>query len=455
MGTAISAATRAELDAKIRSLMPELREWLERLIAIPSVAFPGFPSEPIHEAHDLVRELAAEAGVILRDSLRLPDTSPVVWGEIPAPPGAPTVLLYCHYDVVPAGEESDWESPPFIATEREGAIYGRGTADSKSNLMVHLGALRAFGGRPPVGIKLVIEGQEEAGSAFDYWPEKNPEFFHADAMVIADVGNVRPGVPTLTVALRGDAAVTVEVNTLGSAKHSGQFGGAAPDALLVLMRALATLHDDSGDVAVPGLLRTEWAGSSYTEAEFAELAEMLPGTVLQGTGGLGERIWSGPALTVTGIDVPSVEGAVNAVSPHARARINLRVHPEQDAREAQAALIAYLEAQTPFGISLEVAAGDTGNGYSAAEGGPAYHAALAALGSAWEAEPTTAAIGGSIPLVNSLHLAAPEAEILLFGTADGFSRIHAPNERVLIDEFERAILAEALFLSELASRKNA
>ena len=164
-------------------------------------------------------------------------------------------------------------------------------------------------------------------------------------MVIADMGSLRPGVPTLTIALRGMANVIVEARTLGSAKHSGQYGGAAPDALLALIRALSTLHDEHGDVAVDGLRRDEWTGGGPSEEEFRALAEVVEGEPLIGTGTLGSRVWSGPAITVIGIDVPSVDGALNAVSPYARAKINVRVHPRQDAGEAQAAVIDHLGGQ--------------------------------------------------------------------------------------------------------------
>jgi acetylornithine deacetylase/succinyl-diaminopimelate desuccinylase-like protein len=271
-------------------------------------------------------------------------------------------------------------------------------------------------------------------------------------MVIGDMGSVRPGVPTLTVALRGMAAATIEVTTLAGAKHSGQFGGAAPDALIVVLQALATLHDANGDVAVDGLRREAWAGESYTEDEFRELAEVRAGLPLQGTGDLGSRVWSGPAITVTGIDVPSVDDALNAVSPHARAKISLRVHPEQDAAEAQAALVRHLEALRPFGIALEVHAAELGNGFAARTSGPAYEAARAAMQAAWGSAPVSAAGGGSIPLVNALQAAAPEAEVLLVGTTDGYANIHAPDERVLLDELEKATVAEADFFGRLAAR---
>jgi acetylornithine deacetylase/succinyl-diaminopimelate desuccinylase-like protein len=270
-------------------------------------------------------------------------------------------------------------------------------------------------------------------------------------MVIGDMGSVRPGAPTLTVGLRGMAGVVVSARTLGGPKHSGQFGGAAPDALLALIRALATLHDDNGDVAVEGLRREEWAGASYSDEEFRALAEVGDGVPFIGTGGLGERIWSGPALTVTGLDALPVDAPVNAVVPFARAKINARFHPDQDPLEGQAALVRHLEAQRPFGITLEVEAVETGPGFFAQTSGPAYDAAREALAAAWGSETQMIATGGSIPLVSALSEAVPGAEILLLGTTDGFANIHAPNERVLVDEFEKAVLAEAIFFGLFAA----
>jgi acetylornithine deacetylase/succinyl-diaminopimelate desuccinylase-like protein len=370
---------------------------------------------------------------------------------MPAPPGAPTVLLYGHYDVVPVGDEAKWESPPFEATERDGAIYGRGAADSKSNILMHLGALRAWDGKPPVGVKIVIEGQEETGSAFTTFPPTRAALFAADAMVVGDMGSIRPGVPTLTIGLRGMGVVTIEVRTLAGPKHSGQFGGAAPDALLAVLRALASMHDDRGDVVVAGLRREEWTGASFSDEEFRELAEIAEGMPFIGTGGLGERLWSGPALTVTGIDVLSVDGAVNAVVPSARAKVSMRLHPAQDPAEAQAALMRHFEELRPFGIELDVRAAEIGKGFFADTSGRAYDAARAALASAWGSDTVFVATGGSIPLVSALSEAAPSAEMLLLGTTDGFANIHAPNERVLLDEFEKAVLAEAEFLGRYAA----
>jgi acetylornithine deacetylase/succinyl-diaminopimelate desuccinylase-like protein len=442
------SAPAAELSSAeaVRALMPELVDDLKRLVAIPSIASAEGATPELVEAHDLVARLLRSAGVEHIERLDLPGTAPVVVGSIPAPPGAPTVLLYSHYDVVGAGDESLWTSPPFVPTERDGTLVGRGAADSKANVIAHVGALRAWGGRPPVGIKLVIEGQEEVGGgALNAHPETDPELFRADAMLIADMGSLRPGFPTLTVALRGMANVTVGATTLASGKHSGQYGGAAPDAQIALLHALSTLHDENGDVSVAGLLREEWKGGGMDEDEFRRLAEIEGDLPLKGTGGLGSRIWSGPAITVTGIDGPSVEDAVNAVAATARAALNLRVHPAQDPVEAQNALIEHLRAQQPFGISLHVEPGPIGHGFWTTTDGAAYTAARTAMETAWGEPPIDAATGGSIPLVAALHRTVPEAEILLLGACDGYANIHGPDERLVLDELERFVVAEVEF----------
>ncbi|MFC6238074.1 M20/M25/M40 family metallo-hydrolase [Longivirga aurantiaca] len=439
----------------VHGLMPELIDELADLVRIPSVSLPGNPVETHAELErgcEAVQALLRRSGVEQISLLDLPGTAPVIMGEIPAPPGAPTVLLYGHYDVVPAGDESLWRTAPFEPTVIDGAMYGRGTADTKGNIVACAGALRAWGGRPPVGVRIVIEGLEEVGgAAFSTYPATDPEKFACDVLVVADVGNVRPGIPTLTVGLRGMANVLVEVRTLESARHSGQFGGAAPDALLALLRGLATLHDDAGDVAVEGLRRVEWDGGGPDEEEFRALAGLADGMDLVGTGTLGSRVWSGPAITVIGMDTPTVAGSLNAVQDYARAKLNVRVHPAQDPAEAQRLVVEHLERAMPFGVQLTVTPTEIGQGYSANTDSAVYDKAKAAWSQAWDAPIVLAGQGGSIPVVSSLHDAAPEADVLLVGVADGYSGIHAPNERVVLDELERTVVAMADLLGRLGA----
>jgi acetylornithine deacetylase/succinyl-diaminopimelate desuccinylase-like protein len=236
-----------DLAAKIDGLMPDLTGDLARLAEIPPVPFPGSVREEVLRAHDLLVELMRGAGVREIRDLTLPDTNPVVTGTIPPPaPEAPTVLLYAHYDVRPPGGEPLGEVPPPRpgsgpgparcggtrrgATRADGAIRGRAVADGKSNLLVHLGALRAFDGRPPVGVRIVFEGQDDYCSIFDYeHPSPEPEDFARDAMVVTgmDDVHVHPGMDALSIVLCGAADVMVEVRALGSAGH----GGVSPSEL--------------------------------------------------------------------------------------------------------------------------------------------------------------------------------------------------------------------------------
>jgi acetylornithine deacetylase/succinyl-diaminopimelate desuccinylase-like protein len=375
-----------------------------------------------------------------------------VYGEVPAPPGAPTVLLYAHYDVQPAGPEEAWESPPWEPTERGGRLYGRGTADDKSGIAMHAAVLRAFGGRPPVGLKVMIEGEEETGrGTLEAFVARNPELFAADAIVIADSGNWKIGEPTLTTSLRGLAAVDVEVETLAGPVHSGVFGGATPDAMIVLARMLATLHDERGAVAIEGLAGREWDGRGVDEPEFRGNAGVLDGVELIGRGSLAERLYTRPSVNAIGIDAPPVEGAANAIVPRARASVSLRLAPSEDPAHARALLRAHLEAAAPWGARVTVTESHLARGYEARDDGPAFGAALAAMEGAYGKPAVKVGSGGSIPLVTVLASAVPQAEFLIWGAEDEGAAIHSANERVDLAELERAALAQALFLERLGA----
>ncbi|MFA5124079.1 M20/M25/M40 family metallo-hydrolase, partial [Zavarzinia sp.] len=277
------------LRQTVAGLMPGLRADLERLVRLPSVAFEDFPEEPVTQAGQAVAELLKKAGlpeVRMADVARAPQA---VFGARPARPGAPTVLLYSHYDVQPAGPDEAWTSPPFAPAERAGRLYGRGAADDKSGIIMHVGALAALGADCLVGVKVLIEGQEESGQGgIEEFVKANADLLKADVIVIADVGNYSIGVPTLTTSLRGMAALDVEVETLEGAVHSGMFGGPAPDALIALTHMIATLHDADGTVAVKGLDVVEYDGAPYDEAAFRVDAGVLDGVDLVGAGSIAD-----------------------------------------------------------------------------------------------------------------------------------------------------------------------
>ncbi|HTA36581.1 MAG TPA: dipeptidase [Solirubrobacteraceae bacterium] len=439
-----------ELRARVSSLMGQAREDLAELVACKSVADPRqYPASECIKAAQLVIDKFTEAG--LRDARleEMPDGHPAVYGHIPAPPGAPTVLLYCHYDVQPPLDPTgEWKSPPFQLTERDGRWYGRGTADCKGNVVMHLTALRALQGELPVGVKLIAEGAEEiGGGGIEQFVPEHADLLRAETIVIADAGNFEVGSPTLTTILRGIANVVVRVSTLEGPMHSGMFGGPAPDALLALIGMLATLRDARGNTTIHGLdCDARWDGVDYPPEQFRADARVLDGVELLGDGRIQDMLWSRPAVNVLGIDCPPVVGSTTAVQAQASARVSLRVPPGIDAKLAQDALVAHLQAVTPWNARVEIDREVDAQPFVARTDGPAYAAISGALEEAFGRPTTTAGQGGSIPLCNALRDTYPDAEIMLLGVEEPQCLIHAPNESVDPREIERMALAEALFL---------
>jgi cysteinylglycine-S-conjugate dipeptidase len=444
--------TATELRSRISKLMPQAHADLAALVACQSVADPRqFPESECLKAAQLVIDKFTEAG--LRDT-RLeptPDGHPSVFGHIPAPDGAPTVLLYCHYDVQPPLDPAGtaWKTPVFQLTERDGRWYGRGAADCKGNIVVHLTALRALRGNLPVGIKLIAEGSEEQGTGgLEAFVPAHADLLRADAIIVADTGNFAVGVPTLTTALRGLVDVTVTVSTLENPMHSGMFGGPAPDALLALISMLATLRDAHGNTTIQGLESgTTWQGVDYPPGQFRADAHVLDGVDLLGSGTVADMLWARPAVAVLGIDCPPVVGSAAAIPAQVRARVSLRIPPHVDARRALDALTAHLHAVAPWHAKVQIEPESSGQPFDAATGGPAYAAMRKALEQAYGRPTTTEGQGGSIPLCNVLHQTFPDAEIMLTGVEEPRCLIHAPNESVDPAEIEHMALAEALFLA--------
>ncbi|HET9381461.1 MAG TPA: dipeptidase, partial [Streptomyces sp.] len=372
------------------------------------------------------------------------------------PEGAKTVLLYAHYDVQPPLDEAGWDTPPFELTERDGRWYGRGAADCKGGVLMHLLALRALkaNGGVPVHVKVIAEGSEEQGTGgLERYAEQHPELLRADAIVIGDSGNFRVGLPTVTTVLRGMTTLRVQVDTLEGNLHSGQFGGAAPDALAALIRVLDSLRAEDGSTTVDGLTGDgAWDGLPYEEERFRRDAKVLDGVELIGSGTVADRIWARPAVTVLGIDCPPVLGATPSVQASARALISLRVPPGTDAAEAAKLLRSHVEAHTPWGARVRVEQTGRGQAFRADTTSPAYRAMADAMAVAYPGEEMQyAGQGGSIPLCNTLATLYPEAEILLIGLSEPEAQIHAVNESVSPGELERLSVAEALFLRNYAT----
>lgn len=436
----------------VSAMMPRVRADLEALVRIPSISSEGFPAQPLRHAAEATREQLVSVGATDARFVELPEgRPPAVVGSIAGPEGAPTVLLYAHYDVQPVGDEDAWVTPPFEPVERDGRLYGRGTADDKGGIAMHGAAVRALGAAPPVHVKFVVEGEEETGSsALETFVPAHPELFEADAVVVADMGNAEIGVPTLTTSLRGVTSVVIEVRTLQGEIHSGLFGGPAPDALMALFRLLVTLQDQDGACAVAGLAGADWNGADQAEDEFRRLAGVEDGVALMGAGSVGTRLWSRSSVNVIGIDAPRVHASRNVLVDVARARVSLRVPPEQDPVEAQRLLAAHLEAAAPWGVRVEITPMETGPGIRVPTDGHAHTTMREAMRVAFGREATQMGSGGSIPLIHTLAETFPAAEILMFGAEEPRTNIHAPNESVDLEELERLIVTEALFLDGLA-----
>lgn len=443
-------SAHSALRAAVRGVLPGARADLEQLVRIPSVS-----ALPEHD-DDVERSAAATSELLRAENfdvqiLRSGGGKPAVLAESPGPTGAPTVMLYAHHDVQPVGDLDAWDSPPFEPTERDGRLFARGAADDKAGLAAHLAAIRAFNGELPVTVKVFVEGEEEIGSpSLAPFAAEHGHLLGADVIVIADSANWDIGVPALTTSLRGLVQARVHVRTLRHAVHSGLYGGAVPDAIMVLNRILASLHDEDGAVAVPGLTGGPAADVEYPLERLRTESGLADGVQQIGRGTVVERLWTSPALTVTGIDAPAVRDSSNTLLPTASAMISMRLAPGDSCAAAFEQLRGHIEANTPWGASVDVEYMEGGEPVALPAEGPAYDAARDAMRIAWDGTaPIDMGMGGSIPFISTLTDAFPSASVLVTGVEDPDTRAHGTNESLHLAEWARACEAEAILLQQL------
>ena len=443
----------SDLKKRVHDLMPGLIGDLEDLVRIQSVSADPGRHEEVEKSARKTARLLADEGVAVEIVRASDGAPPAVIGERKGPAGAPVVLLYAHHDVQPENDPADWDSPPFEPVVRGARLYGRGAADDKAGIAVHVGALRALGDDLPVTVRFFIEGEEEVASAT--LPEllrQHGDRLAADVIVIADSANWDIGVPALTTSLRGLVRVDVEVRTLTHAVHSGMWGGLVPDAIMALTRLLSTLWAQDGSPAVAGLVSGPAADVDYPEERLRAESGAAPGTSWIGAGPVVERLWTKPAITVTGFDAPKVAGASNTLVPVARARVTIRLAPGDTSANGIARLQEHLERHVPFGARLTTTVVDKGEPTVLPATGPAYTTARSAFAEAWDGTaPVDMGMGGSIPFIAEFQEMFPAASILVTGVEDPDTRAHGPNEGLHLPEFERAVLAEALLLKRLGS----
>lgn len=456
------AMTTTEIRDTLVNRMATHRIDLERLVGIPSVSAPGFDDQEVRRCAEAVRDLLSARGCNNARLLEVPGSHPAVYADwLDAGEDRPTVLCYAHYDVQPPGDPQQWTTPAFEPTERDGRLYARGAADDKAGIMVHVAAIDAWLStheRLPCNVKVIVEGEEETGSAhLGDLLDAYGDLLRSDVVIITDSMNWKVGTPALTHSLRGLVDCVVEVRALDHPLHSGMYGGPIPDPLLGLTRILAGLTTDDGTVAVPGfaddavVAAGDGADLAFDVDEFRAEAGLLDGVDLLGGGDeVLDRLWYRPTVAVIGLDATPVARASNTLPAVARAKISARLAPGQDPRRALRVLTEWLEQQAPWGLHVQVTPGAAGDGYHGDPDAPAMKAARRALAAAYDAEPVLIGVGGSIPLIEPLTRAFGDIPALLTGVEDPDTRAHGIDESLHLGDWERACLAEAYLFAELA-----
>ena len=444
----------------------EMKETLLGLARIPGVSAPGFPPEEVRRSAEAFADLLRRVGLEKVHVLELPGVHPYVYGEWLKKPGAPTLMLYGHHDVVPPGRPERWKSPPFDPVERKGRLYGRGTADDKGGILVHVAAVAAYlrtAGSLPCNVKFLIEGEEEIGS------ENLARFLHryrtllsADAVVLSDTANFDTGVPGLTYRLRGLCQVDVEVRCLERPVHSGQRGGLVPDPVQILSRLIAGLTTRDGALNIPGLYRRVARTAPRQRARLRRLpfdarriarqAGLLEGVRLTGERGYSpfETIWTRPSLTAIAFEAHPIAGSSNQILDSARARLSMRTVPDMDSREAGKLLVRKLTRNPPHGLRIAARIVRTTPWWHTDPEGPAFEAARRALRAGFGKEAVLMGAGGSIGFVQPFSDFLRGAPCLLTGVEDPECGAHSENESLHLGDWKKCMRAAVHLYDELA-----
>jgi acetylornithine deacetylase/succinyl-diaminopimelate desuccinylase-like protein len=455
----------AEVHAYITDNQERFRAELFEFLRIPSVSARSEHNADVRRTATWFADKCKTAG--LQTSIHDTPGHPIVLAEWRGAAGAPTVLIYGHYDVQPVEPLELWTSPPFEPVIRNGRIYARGSVDDKGQLYLHLKAIEAHmraNGRLPVNVVLIAEGEEEVGSA-NLMPfvTSNKSALACNAVVISDTTMIGPGLPTIGVSLRGLAYIEVRVHGPAQDLHSGSYGGAVINPATALARIIASFHDENWHVRIPGFYDDVYAAEDFRAqikklpANDEEFRKETGAPQLGGEAGFStlERIWIRPTVEINGLlSGYTGEGSKTVLPAHAMAKVSCRLVPDQDPDRIAELLQKHIRNVAPDSVRIEIDVLHGGKPWRAKTEGPLYDAASAALEKAFGKKTVFAGEGGSIPIVPEFEkvLGAPA---LLMGFGLPGENAHAPDEWMSVENFEKGTHAAAALLQEVAERMKA
>jgi len=468
--TAPTAQTQKALDYAEKHIAKELDQ-LKKLVKIPSVSLDGFDPKDLRLSAEATAEVLRESGLEHVELLDMgAGVHPYVYAEWIHKPDAPTLLLYAHHDVQPPGREEKWKSNPFQPVERDGRLYGRGTADDKAGIMAHAGAIAAYlktMGELPVNVKVLIEGEEEIGSHnLGDFVRQHKEKLKADGIIVTDCANVDSGIPSITTALRGMVAIDVEVESLTHPVHSGLWGGILPDPVWALSKILASLTDDMGEIAIEGLKDTvrpltEYEKRAYGNVKMENIARTATG-LLKGLPfavpekEFAERLWRKPALSINAVQSGSRKLVSNIIQDSAWARVSIRIVPDMTPQDVANKMKQHMERACPPGFKLSLSV-ETASDWWAIDDPRAevYQIAARSLEKGYAHTAQFIGCGASIPFVDPLCREFGGIPAILVGVEDPYTNAHSENESLLLTDFKKSILGQIHMLADLAKYKKA
>ena len=454
---------KTDLDIFFDDNDKRIQNELFDFLRIPSVSAKSEHHQDMIRAAEWLKKSLDDAG--MKGTIHPTAGHPVVIGEWRGAPGAPTVLVYGHYDVQPAEPLELWTSPPFEPTVRNGNIYARGSVDDKGQLFLHVKALEAHlktRGKLPVNVVLIAEGEEEVGSDnLEEFVESHKELLDCEAVVISDSAMFAPGQPSVLSSLRGLAYFEINVQGPSVDLHSGGYGGAVVNPATALARIIATFHDENGHVAIEGFydsvdawsaeIRSQMRGLPFDEDNFRK---ETGASELDGEAGFTtlERLWIRPTCEVNGFISGYVgEGAKTVLPSKAMAKVSCRLVPHQNPVDIVKLMEAHVKKFTPKGVKATVKYLHGGRPWRAELKGPLYEAARRALATAFEKEPVTVGEGGSIPVVGDFERVFG-VPVLLVGFGLPGENAHAPDEWTSEENFRIGMRAMAVFWDEYRAR---